>query len=747
MMAEDRDFSHFVRGPVDGLLTLDLIFENVDCAACFNDIEEKALALRGVELARVNVTWGRMTVAWREGEASAATVLDHLARCGYRAHPLQAQNAELIERDRTSQLLRCLAVASFAAMNVMLLSVSVWSGNVTDITPETRDFFHWLSALIALPAAAYAGQPFFHSAFMGLRARRVNMDVPISLGILLALGMSVVETALHGEQAYFDSALMLLAFLLLGRVLEQIMRQKTRVAAGNIAALKGRTAHRIQPDGSLIVVPVDVLAPGDEVLVRAGERAPADAVVISGASTLDESVITGETNPRSVSAGSSVHAGSLNFAGQLRLRVLKPGAASLIDDVAALIERAGEARSHYRRLADRASQIYAPMVHTAAAATAIGWIIAGASVHDALMTAISVLIITCPCALALAAPTVQVVAAGRLFRAGVFLNTPEALERLAGINTIVFDKTGTLTLPRPQLLNRSQTPEALLQAAANLCLSSRHPLAVALAACTRGEVLTQAREISGAGVEAFVGAERWRLGSAAFCDIPEGGHREVASASVLYVRCGEAFAPLVMDQMLRHDAVATLARLRSEGFAVSILSGDHESAVRPVAAQLSVDDWRAGLKPADKIAALEAMKAAGKRVLMVGDGLNDAPALAAADASLSPMSAVDLAQAQADAVFLGERLAPVAEALSAARHARWLMRENLGLAVVYNAIAAPLAIAGYVTPLIAALAMSGSSILVTLNALRARAPSAGGANGADAPASSLSPSARPGASP
>ena len=724
-MDDRRDFSHYVRGPVAGLLTLDLILADVDCAACFPDIEEKALALPGVEQARVNITYGRLTVVWREGTLSASALMDHLASSGYATQPFQPQKAEAAESARQSHLLKCLAVASFAAMNIMLLSVSVWSGEASDINPETRDFFHWLSALIALPAAAYAGQPFFSSALRGLRARSMNMDVPISLGILLALGMSVFETLAHREHAYFDSAMMLLVFLLFGRVLEQSVKQRTRVAAGNIAALKGSVAQRIELDGALTIVPIESLTPGDEVLLRAGERVPADAVIISGTSSLDDSIITGETRRREVGVGASIYAGSLNFEGVLRLRVSKAGAASLIDDVASLVEKAGAARSHYRRLADVAARIYAPFVHTSAALTAIGWLLVGSSAHDAIICAIAVLIITCPCALALAVPAVQVVAAGRLFRAGVYMNTPEALERLSEVDHVVFDKTGTLTQPCPQVVNRSDVPEPLMAAAASLSLSSRHPLAAAVAATTAGQVLGDVREVSGAGVEALVDGEVWRLGSAAFCEIPSGAQSSQSVASVLYVRRGADWAPLVIDQMLRPDAIATIAQLRAVGLPVTILSGDHEAAVRAVAVQTGVTDWRAGLKPADKIAAIESMKAAGARVLMVGDGLNDAPALAAAHGSMSPVSAVELAQAQADAVFIGERLWPVVEAIATARHARRLMRQNLGLAVIYNAIAAPLAVLGYVTPLIAAAAMSGSSILVTLNALRAHKPQQG----------------------
>ena len=328
--------------------------------------------------------------------------------------PLRAEQEEAAEARR---LLRCLAVAGFAAMNIMLLSVSVWSGNVTDITPETRDFFHWASALIALPAAAYAGRPFFTSAWQALRARSLNMNVPISLGVILALGMSVVETANHAEHAYYDSAIMLLFFLLVGRTLDHAMRRKTRAIAGNLAALKGETAHRFVGD-ELVSVPVAALKVGDRVLVKPGERVPADGVVLAGGSEIDESMITGETARRKITAGATVYAGSMNDAGALTIRVTTPGGATLIDEIERLLEKAASAKSRVMRLADRAARVYAPVVHLTAALTAAGWLIAGASIHDAVVTAIAVLIITCPCALALAIPAVQVVASGALFRCG-----------------------------------------------------------------------------------------------------------------------------------------------------------------------------------------------------------------------------------------------------------------------------------------------------------------------------------------
>ncbi len=344
----------------------------------------------------------------------------------------------------------------------------------------------------------------------------------------------------------------------------------------------------------------------------------------------------------------------------------------------------------------------------------------GASVHDLIVTAIAVLIITCPCALALAIPAVQVVASGALFRAGVILNAGDAIERFAEIDTVIFDKTGTLTLPEPRVANAAAIPSDLLEKAARLALSSRHPLATAVAREARERIpFDGAIEEPGQGVRAMIGGAEARLGSPAFCGITKVESIGPGNSIIAFSHNDDRIV-LSVQQRLRDDAIKTAVGLRALGLRLVILSGDRADAVLPVASALGIADWKGSLNPAEKIAAIDALKAQGRRVLMVGDGINDAPALAAAHASLSPISAADLTQAQADAVFLGERLAPVLDAVTITRRARRLMQQNLWLAVIYNAIAVPVAILGYATPLVAAAAMSGSSILVTLNALRVR---------------------------
>ncbi|MCP8936987.1 heavy metal translocating P-type ATPase [Alsobacter sp. SYSU M60028] len=742
-MSPAIDYSALVETRPDGSRRLELAVEGITCAACIGDIERGLATVPGLDRARLNYTNRRLAADWTAPQFDPGAIVARLAELGYKAHPFEASREEARDEAEMRFLLRCLAVSGFAAMNIMLFSVSVWSGNVSDITPETRDLFHWISALIALPAAAYAGQPFFRNALRALRNRSMTMDVPISLGVCLALGMSLYETIHSAEHAYFDSAVMLLFFLLLGRVLDQVMRRKTRAVAGNLLALRGETAVVLGEDGQARETPVKGVRPGDRVLVRPGDRVAVDGEVISGASEVDASLVTGETAREPVGPGSLVYAGTVNVSGALTVRVTAAAEGTLLQEVNRLVETAAGARSRYLRLADRAARIYSPVVHVTALATAIGWLAAGAGLHAAIITAIAVLIITCPCALALAVPATQVVASGGLFRAGVLLQSGEAIERLAACDTVVFDKTGTLTTPDPRIVNRAELDPGLLALAARLALSSRHPLASALAAEARGQrPFEGATETPGQGVSAVVEGEPARLGSAAFCGAEAQAQTVLGASPDATVICfahGARRAVILMRQVLRPDAVAVVAELKRAGYELAILSGDREEPVARVAAQLGVENWRAGLKPAEKIAALDEFAARGRRVLMVGDGLNDAPALAAAHASISPVTAAHLAQASADALFLGDRLAPVVDAARLSRRAVAIMRQNLWIAVIYNVVAVPLAIAGFVTPLIAAGAMSGSSIIVTLNALRARLGSRPTPSPETAPSAALPP--------
>lgn len=721
-----RDFSHYVRTAGEGVQHIDLAVEGVHCAGCMAKIERGLSAIPDVTLARVNLTDRRVALEWKAGTLDPSRFIDRLEELGYKAYPFETESAEVAEVAESRFLLRCLGVAAFATMNVMMLSIPVWSGNVSDMLPEQRDFFHWLSALIALPAAAYAGQPFFRSAWRALSAKTTNMDVPISIGVILALGMSVVETIHHAEHAYFDAAIMLLTFLLVGRFLDQNMRRRTRAVAGNLAALKAETAAKFVGSDEISQVPVAAIHPGDIVLLRPGERCAVDGTVIEGRSEIDQSLITGETLYVTAEHGTPVYAGSMNISGTLRVRVSAASEATLLAEITRLLDNALQARSRYMRLADRASRLYAPVVHATALITILGWVIAGASWHDAIVTGVAVLIITCPCALGLAIPTVQTIASGAMFKSGVLLNSGDAIERLAEADHVIFDKTGTLTLPDLEVMNAADIPADVFELAGRLALSSHHPVAaaVAQAAGARSPVVGAVEE-AGQGVRATVDGVELRLGRPSFCGAEAlvGSAMVDPEASIVAFSKGSDRFILSVRQGLRPDALAVIAALKARNIGIEILSGDREPAVKAAAHALHIPEWRAGVTPADKIARIEELKRRGAKVLMVGDGMNDAPSLAAAHVSMSPISAAHLSQATADLVFLGRPLAPVVAAIDASRKALHLMRQNLWLAIGYNVLAVPVAISGVVTPLIAAAAMSGSSILVMLNSLRARGAS------------------------
>ncbi|MDP4823535.1 MAG: copper-translocating P-type ATPase, partial [Aestuariivirgaceae bacterium] len=620
--------------------------------------------------------------------------------------------------DETAFLLRSLAVAGFAAMNIMLLSVSVWSG----AEAATRDVFHWLSALIALPAVAYAGRPFFRSAINGLSRGAFNMDVPISLAVVLATLMSLFETLNHGEEAYFDASVSLLFFLLAGRTLDQLMRARARSAVTQLMTLAATGALVVEDDGARRFVTVSALRPGMKVQVSAGERLPADGMVVEGSSDIDRSLVSGETMPEAACFGTLVHAGTMNLTGSLIIEVTAAGEDSFLSEVIRLMAAAEQGKSRFVQLADKLARIYAPAVHLLAAVTLSGWLIhTGGDWHTSLMVAIAVLIITCPCALGLAVPAVQVVASGALFRNGVMIKDGAALEKLSQIDTVIFDKTGTLTLNELTLAGPAVIAAPVLALAAGLARSSRHPLARALAAHAASlgiaaEEIAQVSEHPGQGLEARVRGETVRLGSRLWCGVAEG---DAGALPEIVLTRGQA-APVIFtfQDVLRPGARETVARLRAQGLHVEILSGDRESAVKRVADELGIADYRAGSTPQVKLAYVEALAKAGRKILMVGDGLNDAPALTAGFTSMAPASASDIGRTAADSVFMGAALTPVAVARDVAEMSQRLAKQNFGLAILYNLFAVPVAMVGLASPFLAAVAMSTSSIIVIGNALR-----------------------------
>jgi len=709
----------------NGHRSLALMVENLHCAACIRKIEGALAALPGVEEARVNMTTRRLAVAWRGDETAGLTIVETMAALGYPCAPYDAGKLAAASEDADKRLLAAMAVAGFAAGNIMLLSVSVWAGAFTDMGPATRDLFHWISALIAIPAVAYAGQPFFRSAWAALSHRSLNMDVPISLAVLLAVGVSIYATSEGRDHAYFDASVTLLFFLLVGRYLDRRARTKARSAAANLLALNASAAVVIGDDGRERSMPPEQVEPGMTVLVATGARVSVDGVVVSGTSETDNSLVTGESLPKPVGPGDAVYAGTLNLGGPLRLTVEAAAGDTLLAEIVRLMEVAEQGRAKYVRLAERAARIYAPAVHFLAAATFVGWLmLTAAGWESALMAAVAVLIITCPCALGLAVPVVQVVASGFLLGRGIMVKSADGMERLAACDTVVFDKTGTLTRGRPELIEDPASAD--LEIAAALAVNSRHPLSCAVVRAAGEEKRVEADavlETPGMGISGRLQGQEIRLGSRQWCGIDDDVLSEGGDGSALELWMtipDRAPVRFCFADSLRDDAAATITSLRTAGFRVELLSGDREAAVAAAASAVGIDHWRSACLPAAKVERIETLRAEGRKVLMVGDGLNDAPALASGFASMSPTTAADVSQTAADLLFQGQHLGAVTTAIRVSRFADKLVKQNFGLAILYNVIAVPLAVFGLATPLVAAIAMS-SSLVVTLNALRLKA--------------------------
>jgi Cu2+-exporting ATPase len=707
--ADDAALLALARPLGDGTRQLEFAVPDAHCAACIRSIETSLAALPMVAAARVNLTGRRVRVTFDPSAGRPSELAPAIRSSGYHTYVLDP--AEQSSGDPVlGELVRALAVAGFAAGNIMLFSVSIWSG----ANDATRDLFHWISALIALPAVAYSGRIFFRSAWRALRVGKTNMDVPITIGVILATALSLFETMNSGRHAYFDASTSLLFFLLIGRTLDHLMRERARSAITNLARLQPRGATRVHEDGRREYLRLDEIAPGMQLELRAGERVPVDSTVETHGASFDYSIITGETAPQAVAFGGEVVAGASNLGGPILLRAAAASTDSFLARMAAMMDAAENARTRPRRIADRAAAVYAPIVHTIAIATFLGWGLLSGDWHAALLNAVAVLIITCPCALALAVPIVHVVAAGKLFERGILMKDGAALERAAEISSVAFDKTGTLTIGQPRVVD-SQIADAEAEAvAAALAGSSNHPLSRALAATLPdGEFDGEVREVPGRGIEGSSSGVTWRLGSRDWCGLRD--ETSAATTAVWLTANGVPCASFRFNDVVRAGAADAIAELARFGLTSRMISGDQQGPVDAIASAVSIASAQGGLRPEEKVAAVS-----DGQTMMVGDGINDAPALRAAYVSMAPTSAADIGRSAADFVFSGEDLGAVPFVIITARRAARLVSQNLLIAIGYNAIAVPLAIAGMVTPLVAAVAMSSSSFIVVANALRLR---------------------------
>lgn len=714
----EKGYESLVKMQPDGMSSLSVLVRGAYCAACIYKIEHALTEESFVKSARLNFSTGQLSVEWEGGANFANLLVQKVEDVGYEVRPYDIDEARENSEREERFLLLCLGVAGFAAGNIMLLSVGLWTTTAETMGIATRDFMHWVSGLIAIPTILYSGRPFFRSAAASLKAGHTNMDVPISIGLLLTGSMSIFETIHHGEHAYFDSAVMLIFFLLIGRYFDFRARKKAYTSASEL--LQSLTGFAtILEEGKARHILVHEIREGQIVRVSAGEKFPVDGKILSGTSDVDVSLVTGETVPAAVEPESYVYAGTVNLSAPVTMIAAKPAENSLLADIARLMDKAGQGNARYVRLADRAAKLYTPVVHTLALITfIIWWGFVGATWQNALMTAITVLIITCPCALGLAVPVVQVLATGRLMRRGILVKSGDALERLAEIDRILMDKTGTLTLGKPGLMDFGNKDD--FQIAASLAVHSSHPLSMALAKAYQGTLLeaSSVQEFPGQGLQALIKGRTVRLGSRKWCGRSDA--ENFANLELWLNIEGRDPVPFIFSDMLRPDSVQTIRKFHQAGLYPILLSGDRDIVVSNIAHDCLIDTYESEFSPKQKFSYMEFLKRQGHKVLMVGDGLNDAPTLAGANVSIAPGTAISLSQNAADIVFMGEKLDSVYQAYMTARQTQKIVKQNFMLAVLYNLVAIPVAALGFLTPFLAALAMSGSSLIVILNSFRVR---------------------------
>ncbi len=721
----------FVRTETENIREAALILENIVCAACIWLNERHISALPGVLSVEINYATRRARVRWDNSRIQLSAILKAVSDIGYIAHPFDPGRSDDIHRRERNTAIKRLAIAGLGMMQVMMYALPTYTA--TDMTDDIRLLMSWASLILTIPVVVYSAWPFFLGAWRDLRRRMLGMDVPVALGVGTAFVASVYSTfSGHGE-VYYDSVTMFVFLLLTGRFLEMNARRRAGAAVEELVKLIPAATTRLPhwPSRDEEQVPVARLTVGDHVLVRPGETLPADGVVVEGDSAVSEAMLTGESLPVSKSRDAKVVGGSLNQASPLVVRVDRLGADTRLASIVRLLDRAQSEKPRIGQLADRAAAWFVGVLLVITVLVGLAWYAIDPS--KVLWIVVSILVVTCPCALGLATPAALTTATGRLTRLGLLTTRGHALETLARATDLVFDKTGTLTHGR--LSVRRVVPlgghsDAEVRAlAAALEAGSEHPIARALRDGSDTSIrASDVRNTPGRGVEGSIDGRSYRLGSPHFAARSETPPQAPASGSGEHPEGHESWVALAADNELiawfaladtpRADAPAALAALQRQGLRVHLVSGDAEAAVRATALQLGIDEWHAGALPEDKLAYVKTLQQQGRIVAMVGDGINDAPVLAGAQVSIAMGEGADVAQAAADMVMLGSRLATLSEGVALARKTQQIIRQNLGWALGYNLIAIPAAALGHVTPWIAGIGMSASSLLVVLNALR-----------------------------
>ena len=721
----------FVRAEGEHVREAALILEGIVCAACVWLNERHVNRLPGVLEFRVNYSTHRARLRWDEQHIKLSDILAAIAAIGYVAHPFDPNRQEALQKRERSVALRRLAVAGLGSMQVMMLAVGLYVGDYQGMEDWIREFLRWICLILAVPVVTYSAQSFYQGAWRDLRRRQLGMDVPVSLAILAAFLASVWHTWQGSGEIYYDSVTMFVFFLLTGRFLEMTARHRAAQISEALVRMLPATATRLNAANEEEIVPIAELAPGDRVLVRPGETLPADGRIIEGASSVDESLLTGESLPLPRQVGEALIGGAVNVDSPLVMRVEKVGADTVLSAISRLLDRAQSEKPRLALLADRiAGGFVAALLIVAVVVLAAWWSLS--DFDTAFRITLSVLVVTCPCALSLATPTAIVAATGALTRIGLLTTRGHALETLARATHVIFDKTGTLTFGRPQVA-AVETVGGLearrgLALAAALERGSEHPVGRALAEAA-GEMIPLATDVHntpGSGIEGWIEGRRYRVGRpefvAALSQSAVSGRDDLDAAST-WVALGDETGLLAWFQLtdtLRPGAAAAVKALQARGLTVELLSGDRPDAVAHIAREVGIATATGGLSPQDKLDRLRELQRQGAVAAMVGDGVNDAPVLAAAQVSLAMGSGTQLAHATADMILLSEKLECLVNGVDMARRTLTIMRENFAWAIGYNLIALPLAAGGWLTPWMSAIGMSGSSLLVVLNALRLR---------------------------
>lgn len=718
---EEVSFSGLVYKNNKGENAVEFLIEGVHCAACIQKIETLFSHDPDIKKARLNFSQRKLSLTWH-GEIKRVDEFVHrIKKSGYGVQAFARDVFEQSHKKESRFLLFSLGVAGFAAGNVMLLSVGLWITTAESMGQNMRELLHWISALIAVPAICVAGRPFFYSAYNALKHGRTNMDVPISVALIITSCVSLYEMAAGGEHVYFDSCIMLLFLLLIGRYLDFMAKRAADRSAIDLMETVDNVSMLVNEDGSVTQIVTKDINVGMVLRILSGQTLPTDSILITKRASLDTKLLTGESVPKTYHALQNVHAGMVNVGGPIDIRVEKTPQNSILKDIMELVEQAKQSKSFFMRLADRISSLYTPIIHVLALAVFFVWLfVFGLIWQEAMMIAVTVLIITCPCALALAVTIVNMLASNKLLKDHVIIRSSDALEKLGTIDTVVFDKTGTLTKGFSRLTGGYDVDS--LKLAASLASYSQHPYSKAIVNAYGGEALFQLDEVeeqAGLGLIGYYKGKEVRLGSYEWVH----GSKPVSDidhTSTVYLKSEQSSKPIAFTfkDGLKDDAFETIKTFKNAGLDVHLLSGDKSRVLEGLAQELEIETYLSEKDPKEKFEYIQTLQRKGHAVLMVGDGLNDVAAMALADVSMAPSSAFNMAGKQADLIVIGERLMPMYEAYKQSLKAKSLIKQNIALALLYNIVAIPFAMMGMVTPLIAALSMSASSLIVILNSFR-----------------------------